>query len=178
MSTSTILDTAFDVPNEDGTPPIDLLPAGKYEAAIINAVVGPTKNGRGQVVNFSWSITRGDFEKRRVFQNVLIEHDSEDARRIGRQMFKDICVACGILDSVQDLNVLHFRDCLITVTVRKDESGQYRDKNEVRSVLPIPKWDVSPLKPVKTAAQALKEASSTAKAFDPVKQNMNDEIPF
>jgi hypothetical protein len=178
MQHSTILNTAFDVPNEEGTPPIELLPAAKYEAAIINAVVGPTKNGRGQVVNFTWSITRGDFEKRRIFQNVLIEHDSEDARRIGRQMFKDICVACGILDPVQDLNVLHFRDCLITVIVRKDESGQYRDRNEVRNVLPIPKWDVSPLKPVKTTAQSLKEASTTPKAFDAVKGDMDDEIPF
>ena len=113
-----------------------------------------------------------------LWSKCTLSHESEKAMKFGRQMFKDICVACGILDSVQDLNVLHFRDCLITVTVRKDESGQYRDKNEVRSVLPIPKWDVSPLKPVKTAAQALKEASSTAKAFDPVKQNMNDEIPF
>ena len=181
MSLSTLLDTPFDVPNEEGTPPITLLPAGKYEAVITNAVVGPTKNGRGLAVNLTWSITKGEFEKRLVFQSILIEHDSEDARRIGRQKFKDVCVSCGIVDPITDLEKLLYEECLISVAIRTDKDGQYADKNEVKNVLPVPKWDVSPVKnvvPVKDAAQSVKNASSTPKAFDAVKENMNDEIPF
>ncbi len=85
-SQSTVLDTAFDADTEAGTPPIKLLPAGKYTAAITSATVGPTKNGRGTMVNLTWSISEGDFAKRLLFQNILIEHDNEDARRIGRRI--------------------------------------------------------------------------------------------
>jgi hypothetical protein len=35
-----------------------------------------------------------------------------------------------------------------------------------------------PPQPVKTTEQSLEEASTTPKAFDAVKENMNDEIPF
>jgi hypothetical protein len=180
---STTLDVAFDVPNEEGTPPIKLLPAGKYTAAITNAIVGPTKNGRGQSVSLTWSISDGEFEKRLVFQNILIDHDtSEDARRIGRQKFKDVCVSCGITEPLTELEKLLYKDCQITVTIRVDKEGQYPDKNEVRNVLPVSKWDQSPIKdnitPIKSTAQSLKEASTMPKAFEAVKADMDDEIPF
>ena len=88
---SNTLETAFDVDNEEGTPPRELLPAGKYKAEITAASVGPTKNGRGQMVSLTWGISEGDYEKRLVFQSILIQHDSADAQRFGRQKFKDVC---------------------------------------------------------------------------------------
>jgi len=60
MTTSTMLDEAFDVDNEEGTPPRELLPVGKYKAEIVTAVAGRTKNGRGQAVNLTWTITEGE----------------------------------------------------------------------------------------------------------------------
>src|SRR5262249_33719085 len=96
MQSSTVLDTAFDVENEEGTPPRELLPAGKYKAQIVTAVVGPTKNAKGQAVNLTWTVIEGEFENRLVFQNILIQHESQDAQRFGRQKFKDVCSACGI----------------------------------------------------------------------------------
>src|SRR5262245_44066371 len=86
MEKSTSLDVAFDVENEEGTPPIALLPRGKYKAEITNATVGPTKRGNAQMVNLTWTITEGEFENRLVFQSIIIQHsDSEDAQRFGRQ---------------------------------------------------------------------------------------------
>ena len=46
MSVTTVLTTPFDVDNEEGTPPRDLLPMGRYKAEISAATVGPTKNGK------------------------------------------------------------------------------------------------------------------------------------
>ena len=169
---SNTLETAFDVDNEEGTPPRELLPGGKYKAEITTATVGPTKNGRGQAVGLTWCITEGDFEKRLVFQNILIQHDSADAQRFGRQKFKDVCVACGATGQVTDLDVLLYKPCVITVVIRKDKDGQYPDKNEVARVMPIVSWNGP-----KPAAQVLKEASSTPKAFEAVDKDLNDEIP-
>jgi hypothetical protein len=60
MERSTVLETAFDVENEEGTPPRELLPKGKYTAEIVEASVAPTKNGKGQMVHLSWCITEGE----------------------------------------------------------------------------------------------------------------------
>jgi hypothetical protein len=174
MTTSTtILDEPFDADTEEGTPPRELLPGGKYKAEITTATVGPTKNGRGQAVNLTWTITEGDHEKRLVFQSILIQHDSEEAQRIGRQKFKDVCIACGITGQVTDLNVLLYKSCLITVIIRKDKTGEYPDRNDIARVMPIVSWNGS-----KPAAQVLKEASSTPKSFKAVDQDLNDEVPF
>jgi hypothetical protein len=66
------LDEAFDVPNEEGTPPMKLLPKGKYKAEITDASVGPTKNGKGQAVTLTWTVVEGEYEHRLLFQRILI----------------------------------------------------------------------------------------------------------
>ena len=134
---SNMLDTAFDVPNEEGTPPITLLPAGNYTAEITSASVGETKNRKGTAVSLGLTITEGDYEKRMVFANILIQHESAEAQRFGRQKMKDVCVACGIIDPLTNLDVLLYKACQITVAIRKDESGNYADRNEVKRVAPV-----------------------------------------
>jgi len=171
---STTLDEAFDVESEEGTPPRDLLPAGKYRAEISTATVGPTKNGRGQAVSLTWTIVGGDHDKRLLWQQILVQHESADAQRFGRQKFKDVCSACGITKPVTDLDVLLYKACTISVIVRKDKDGQYPDKNEVSNVKPvIASWNGA-----KPAADVLKEASATPKSFNSKNDPMSDEIPF
>jgi len=170
MESSTVLEIPFDVEQEEGTLARELLPAGKYKAEISTATVGPTKNGKGQAVSLTWTITEGEYEKRLLFQNILIQHESLDAQRFGRQKFKDVCNACGITNQVTDLDVLLYKPCMISVGIRKDKEGQYPDKNEVARVSPIVSWNGT--------KKLLKEASSTTKAFEASDQKMNDEIPF
>jgi hypothetical protein len=170
METSTTLDTPFDVENEEGTPPRELLPAAKYKAQIVTAVVGPTKNAKGQAVSLTWSISEGEYENRLVFQNILIQHESQDAQRFGRQKFKDVCNSCGITTPVTDLDVLLYKPCMISVVIRKDKDGQYADKNEIARVNPIVSWNGT--------KQLLKEASSTSKAFEATDEKLNDEVPW
>jgi hypothetical protein len=177
---TTVLDTAFDVANEEGTPAFELIPAGKYKAEIVKAFVAPTKNGKGQAVNLHWTITEGDYEKRLLFQSLLLKHESVDAQRFGRQKFKDVCVAVGINESITDVEKLLYNPCIIHVGIRKDESGCYADKNEVKRVTPlIASWN-GPKPAVKGngTAALTKEASTTPKAFEAVDANLNDAVPF
>jgi Protein of unknown function (DUF669) len=173
VTTTTILDNAFNADTEEGTPPRELLPAGKYKADITSATCAPTKNGRGQMVSLTWTIAEGDYQNRLVFQGILVQHDSEDAQRFGRQKFKDVCVACNVTGEITDLSVLLYTTCVISVIIRKDKDGQYPDKNEVARVMPVISWNGS-----KPAAQVLKEASSTPKSFDAVDKKFDDEIGF
>jgi Protein of unknown function (DUF669) len=133
----TSLEAAFDTDTEEGTPPRELLPSGKYRAEITTATVGRTKNGKGQMVSLAWVITDGEFENRYVFQNILVQHESVDAQRFGRQKFKDVCASCGATGQVTDLDVLLQKPCEITLSIKRDRSGEYPDKNEVARVTPI-----------------------------------------
>src|SRR5260221_3619001 len=115
MESTTKLDPPFEVDKEDGTPPRELLPKGKYKAEITNATVAQTKNGKGRMVNLTWTIVEGEYEKRLAFQGILIQHESEEAQKFGRQKFKDVCEACGIAEPVTDLDVLLWKPCSIYV---------------------------------------------------------------
>jgi Protein of unknown function (DUF669) len=173
MTQSDTLDAGFDVDNEEGTPPLSLLPKGKYKAEITDATVGPTKNGKGQAVSLTWTITEGEYEHRLLFQRILIQHDSPEAQKFGRMKFKDVCAACGITGTITDLSVLCLKPCLVSVTVRKDEGGQYDDKNEISRVSPVVNWNGDEKK-----RQLLKDASATPKAFEATDEKLNDEIPW
>jgi Protein of unknown function (DUF669) len=130
------LDTPF-VPAEEKGTSYSLLPAGKYKAEIVQATYGPTKNGRGQSVKLQWVITEGEHENRPLFQDILVQHESEEAQRIGRERFKDVCEACGISDPVTKLNVLLYTPCILSVAVEKDKAGEYPDKNRIARVRPV-----------------------------------------
>ena len=167
---STVLDEAIDIDSEEGSPPISLLPPEKYAAEIEDAQVGPTKNGSGQAVNLKWRVVDGEYENRVVFQSILITHTSEQAQKIGRGMFKDICFSCGLTGKMTDLETLKFKKCLIRVGVEKNKDGQYADKNRVTRVDPY----VSPVNGGMPRGAAQKAAEARTKPGD----DLNDEIPW
>src|SRR6516165_6416007 len=131
MSQSEFLDVEFDTETEETTPPFAVIPSGRYTADIVSATTGRTKNGKGVAVVLNWSITEGEHENRTIFQNILIQHESAEAMKYGRMRFADVCFAVGAKGRVQDLSVLKNKPCAIFVKVRRDDNGQYDDRNEV-----------------------------------------------
>jgi Protein of unknown function (DUF669) len=171
---SSMLDEAFDVENEEGTPPLTLLPPGKYAAEVVGAYVAPTKNGRGQMVHLRWTIVEGDFENRLIFQSCIIQHDSQDGQKFGRQKFRDVCFSCGITGPVTDLEVLKYKKCHVRVGIEKDKTGEYPDKNKVTRVDPY----VAPWNGAKPAAEVIREASEPKPGFKASNDPLNDAVPF
>jgi hypothetical protein len=165
------LDVPFETEKEDASPAFALLPRDRYEAEIVSAMAGLTKNGKGYSVVLNWSIIEGDFENRTLWQNILIQHESEEAQKFGRQKFKDVLIALGITEDVTDLTVMCNKPCLIGVIVRSDKNGQYADRNEISRVMPLPKHN-GPTRDL------IMEAQKTPEAFKPVHEDLNDRIPF
>jgi len=176
MTQQDFLDEAFDPETEECSKPFPLIPAGQYEAQIVKAGYGPTKNGKGCAVSLNWSITAGEFENRTIFQNILIQHESEDAQKFGRQKFADVLAALGIKEKVSDLSVLLNKPCRIGIRISKDKNGQYDDKNEVGRVLPMLASHNGPTR--EAVGKALEEAQKAQPAFKGVKTPFNDDIPF
>jgi Protein of unknown function (DUF669) len=102
---TTTLSEAFNPATEEGTPARELLPPGKYKAEVVKAYIAETKNGKGQMLNLQYSITEGEYEKRLVFDHIIVQHESVDAQRFGRQKVKDLCDATGVTDAVTDVEV-------------------------------------------------------------------------
>jgi hypothetical protein len=176
---ATHLDAPFDIDTEEGTSARSLLPAGRYTAEIVDASVGMTKTGRGQAASLTWQISDGEYAQRQLFQTVLLTHDSEEAQRIGRGMFKDICIACGFTSGkIDDVAVLALKPVTITVAIEKSRDERYPDdSNRVRRVMPLMRWN-GPPPATATATEAVQAASETQPAFKATDEDMDDVIPF
>ena len=127
----------FDPQTEEGTQPFELVPKGKYTAEVVDAAIADTKSGKGQMLKLTWVISGGDYDDRRIFQSIIVQHESEDAMKFGRQRVKDLCDACGINDKVTDVSIFLHKPCEITVGIEEDKNGQYDPKNIVRRIKPL-----------------------------------------
>ena len=114
----------------------DVLPAGTYEAQVIESEVKDTKAGDGKMLNVTWEITAGPFERRKVWDRINIQNPSAQAQGIGQRRLADMCEAMGT-GAIKDSEELHFKPCLVVLGIEKDKSGEYPDKNRVTRVKPL-----------------------------------------
>lgn len=114
-------------PQQSYTP----IPAGVYTVAIIESDVKPTRSG-GQQAVFTLQVTEGQFAGRKVFARINVRNQSSEAERIGQSQLSALCHAAGVLQ-LQDTAQLHGKIVRARVTVRKDDTGQYGDSNDVKA---------------------------------------------
>jgi hypothetical protein len=106
------------------------IPAGVYLAHITDSDVAQTKSG-GEMIKLTFQVLQGPFANRKVFANINTRNPNADAERIGQSQLSALCHAVGVIN-LQDTAQLHQRPVMIRVTIRKDDTGQYGDRNEVR----------------------------------------------
>lgn len=114
----------------------DDLPVGEYIAQIVESSVEATKNGKGKLLKLTWQVTEGQFENRKIWQNINFEHESSQAQQIGQQQLKSICDAVGFADHLEDSEVLHFQPCRVRLGMGK-ANGNYAARPEVKAVKPL-----------------------------------------
>lgn len=106
------------------------IPAGVYTTLIVDSEVKPTKSGGTQAI-FTLQVADGQFAGRKVFARLNVRNASAEAERIGQAQLSALCHAAGVLQ-LQDTAQLHGKVVRAKVTVRKDDTGQYGDSNEVK----------------------------------------------
>src|SRR5262249_38766479 len=132
---------------------------------------GALKSGNGQAVSLTWQIEEGEFEDRRIFDQLIIQHTNETAMRLGRGRLKDICAAVGATGALTDLAAICHKPGLGKGGVEVDESGPYPGKKRCKKVKPL-KENVVPLKATGTGGPTYMSGGKETKN-DP-----NYEIPF
>lgn len=114
------------------------IPAGIYTANIVDSDVAQLKSGNGTALQLTFVVLDGPCVNRKVWTQLNIRHTNADAERIAQSQLSAICHAVGvprISDSVQ----LHGKPMRIRVTIRKDDTGQYGDKNEIKGYEALPR---------------------------------------
>jgi len=114
-------------PNED------VIPAGVYEACIVESGVKPTKDNKGKYLELKLQILNGKHQNRKVVDRLNLWNQSEKAATIAKGTLSSICRAVGVM-TPNDSSELHNKPLLINVTVRNDP--QYGTSNEVKSYKP------------------------------------------
>jgi hypothetical protein len=178
LMNSTALPEVFDPETQEGSQ-FDVLPVGEYVAQVIDASVSAHKNGDGYGISLTWQISEGDYENRCAFQHITFLHSSAQAQQIGRRQLKDLSVATGVNEHVNDVEVFKFIPCRIRLGVEKDPNGVYADKNRVSRVLPLnppeePGGGGRPAKPMAPKPGPKPEPPKTppqAAKTDPAQQN-------
>lgn len=109
------------------------IPAGVYNARIVESEVKPLASGNGEGIKFTWEVIDGPCANRKIFQRINYRHTNPQAEQIGQSELSAICHATGVIQ-LQDTQQLHNRPCRVRVKIRKDQSGQYDDQNEISAV--------------------------------------------
>ena len=131
----------------------EAIPAGKYEAVLVNAATKQTKNGMGYYLNCELEITGPSRAGAKVFHKINVHHaTSRQAVSIGMGQLHSLAVAGGadawwerckqassLEGALAHLNTLHTaiagKRFGANVTVKSDE--KYGDQNEVKSFVKL-----------------------------------------
>ena len=100
------------------------VPAGKYEAAIIDSQLKQTRNGQGQYLELTLQVISGRHSGRQVWDRLNIHNASRQAQQIARERLSAICAAVGVAH-LQDSVDLHNLPLVIDVVqeTRNDNGG-------------------------------------------------------
>ncbi|HNX25797.1 MAG TPA: DUF669 domain-containing protein [Phycisphaerae bacterium] len=111
--------------------------AGKYPMAITASEIKPTKNGDGSYLELELTVVEGEFEGRKVWDRLCINHPKELTQTIARGKLSSICRAVGVM-SPGDSAELHNIPLLVKVKLKKrDDTDEMT--NEVSYYSPIEK---------------------------------------
>ena len=110
------------------------LPAGEYKVQIVDSDIVTPKSGNGSMIKFTYEVIADpQFDGRKIFDNIIIEHSSVEAERIGKQKLNTICALTGV-KALKDTAQLHGKAMALLVSV-KDNNGE--KQNVIKKYLPF-----------------------------------------
>lgn len=100
----------------------EAIPAGKYQAVIVDSEMKSNRAGTGEYLQLEFEIIDGEYKNRKVWTRLNLNNPNPDAVRMARADLSAICHAVNVIqpgDSVE----LHNLPLTITVKCRKTPDG-------------------------------------------------------
>ncbi len=118
----------FNTAGIDTTDNFAPLPAGTYNAVVVESNVLDTKAGTGTYAKMQLKVLDGEFAGRVIFHNITLTNPNPTAVEIGQKHMALLCNAVGKA-TIQDTQELHNQPLQVQVKVKKD--AEWGDSNEV-----------------------------------------------
>ena len=125
-------DTNTVAPRENN---FELLPAGTYIGQVVDSEIVFLKSGNGSALKLTIEILQEGYRGRKVWARLNVRHNNATAEQIAQQQLRDLCDAVGLV-RMTDTVELHNKPFGVKLKIRKDDTGQYEDQNEVVSFKP------------------------------------------
>jgi len=106
------------------------IPAAKYPMIFTESEMKPTKNGKGEYLQFTAEVIEGEYQGRLVWVRLNLVNDNTQAVEIAQRELSAICHAVGIMNP-KDSCELHDKPFIAKVGIQP-ASGQYDASNEIK----------------------------------------------
>jgi hypothetical protein len=114
----------------------ELLPAGWYTAQVTESDLVALKSGQGQALKLTIEVLDDGYRNRKVWARLNVRHSgSPKAEQIAQEQLRELCESIGVV-RMQDTVELHNKPFSVKLKVRKDDTGNYEDQNEVTGFKP------------------------------------------
>lgn len=118
---------ATEVPEDEG---FSIIPAGTYNAHIIQSEMKDTKAGTGQYLECRLQILDEPYTGRLVFERFNLVNPNETAVKIAQRSLAELCNACD-LEEIEDSEELHGIEFQVELKVNPPK-GDFPESNSVK----------------------------------------------
>jgi hypothetical protein len=124
----------FDPSAHKGTD-LEPVPPNWYLTQIIEVGGERAKTG-STYLRTVFEILNGDHKGRRIFQNITLQNNNQQAVEIGARLLKDVYEAIGHTGPTKSISIMLYKPVMARVGIKRDKDGVYDDKNCVTKVKP------------------------------------------
>src|SRR5262249_46211848 len=128
------LPEVFDPSQYTGTEDLVPISPGWYSAQIVEASCKEAMNNSSSTYMLGvLEIAEGAHKGRKIFQNVTLTNQTQQAVEIGQRLLTDICNALKT-GPLKTLEVLQYKPMKVRVGIKRDKDGVFPDRNQITHV--------------------------------------------
>ena len=107
------------------------LPPGNYPVSIDYCDVRDTKKMNGEMLHLEFLVTEGNWQGRKLFDNLLFKHENPTAVEMGKKKIAALARAIGLEKfKLNESRAFLNKPLVVEVTTKKGTNG-YADSNEI-----------------------------------------------
>jgi hypothetical protein len=125
----------FDATQVQPQAALEAIPAGWYNAMVVESGMKATSGGEGSYLELVLKIVDGQYAGNKLFDRLNLDNKNPTAVEVAYRRLSSYCHATGVL-RVQDSQQLHGIPVKVKVSVRIDNTGQYEPSNDVKAIKP------------------------------------------
>jgi uncharacterized protein DUF669 len=181
MSNEFELPEVFDPSQYEGTADFVPIPPGWQSAQIVEASCKEALNNSSSTYMLAvFEIVEGEHKGRKIFQNVTLTNQNQQAVEIGQRLLTDICNALKI-GPLKNLEVLQYKPMKVRVGIKRDKDRVYPDRNQITQVRPydfVPKHGGAVTAPLPQPAGSGLAATSPPAGARPAPASPGSSAPW